>query len=118
MRLRTILILAILVPTMAWASGHRRHPRRHARAPVARPVAAALEANAATPAAAAARPRIRASYLYDYMPAAHLDSLAAVGMNRAVIKWIGDSLNTRGAAELKSFMARGARYGIEIAPSF
>ena len=61
---------------------------------------------------------IRAAYFYDYMPLSHLDSLAAVGMNRAVIKWIADSLGARGTAKLRSFMGRGASLGVEIAPCF
>jgi len=61
---------------------------------------------------------VRASYFYDYMPTSHVDSLAASGMNRAIIKWIADSLTSRGATELRNFTTRGAARGVEIAPSW
>jgi hypothetical protein len=63
-------------------------------------------------------PEIRAAYFYDYMSTFHLDSLAATGFNRAVIKWIGDSLGTREAGEMRGWMNRGVRVGVEVAPSW
>ena len=81
----------------------------------------ALSALTAAPTLSAGAPRpapIKAAYFYSYMSQGHLDSLAAAGFNRAIIKCISDSLGTRGAAEIKSFMERGRELGIEIAPEW
>ncbi len=61
---------------------------------------------------------VRAAYFYHYMGAAHLDSLAARGFDRALIHWIADSLGARGAAELAAYRARGRALGIEIVPEW
>jgi len=46
----------------------------------------------------------RAAYLYDYMPADHLDSLAAAGFNRALIHALPDLFDAGGAARLRALV--------------
>jgi hypothetical protein len=61
---------------------------------------------------------IRAAYFYSYVSTFHLDSLARTGFTRAVIKFIGDSLDTRGASEMTAWMDKGARVMLEVAPAW
>ena len=83
--------------------------------------ACVLSALAAAPTLSAGAPRpspVKAAYFYSYMSLGHLDSLAAAGFNRAIIKCISDSLGTRGAVEIRGFMERGRELGVEIAPDW
>jgi PKD repeat protein len=68
----------------------------------------------ATPLVSHAAP-VKAAYFYNYMSRDHLDSLARAGFNRAVIKSIGDSLGTAHAGELRAWLDRGQRVGMEVA---
>lgn len=61
---------------------------------------------------------IRAGYFYSYVSTFHLDSLANTGFNRAIVKFIGDSLGTRGAGELHAWMDRGTHVPVEVTPSW
>lgn len=61
---------------------------------------------------------IKAAYFYGYMSQSHMDSLAAAGFNRAVIKNVGDSLGARQLTEYRGWLDRGRRLGIEVAPSW
>lgn len=61
---------------------------------------------------------IRAAYFYNYMPAAHVDSLAGAGFDRAVIHWITDSLGTTGTAQLRAFVDHGTRSGVAVVPQW
>lgn len=76
-----------------------------------------VAATAHSTAGAAAVP-VRAAYFYHYMPAQHIDSLAAVGFNRAIVHWISDSLGTPGAIQLPMFMEHGERAGIDVVPQW
>ncbi len=85
------------------------------------PNAAAPNGAAASAAEAPLSPTrlpVRAAYFYGYMPPAHLDSLASVGINRAVVKWIGDSLGTREKAELARLHDAATRLGVELVPAW
>jgi PKD repeat protein len=74
---------------------------------------------AAAPAVAEAAPvPIRGAYFYSYMDASHMDSLAAVGFNRAVVKVIYDSLGARGATEIGRLLDRGTRVGVDVVPEW
>jgi hypothetical protein len=61
---------------------------------------------------------IRAAYIYDYMDADHLDSLALVDFNRAVVRLVGDSLGYEQAAGLDSLVSRGSKSGVEVVLDF
>lgn len=61
---------------------------------------------------------IKAAYFYNYMPAAHVDSIAAAGFDRAIVHWITDSLGLSGEGQLARFMARGAATGVEVVPQW
>jgi hypothetical protein len=115
--IRIILFITALIAS-ACGRSHLVGPSERARAVEESNshVAAAMMADAAAPVSMPYKQSVRASYFYDYMPAAHLDSLAAVGMNRAVIKWITDTLTTKGALEFKAFLARGTQ--VEVVPCF
>ena len=60
----------------------------------------------------------KAAYFYHYMPASHLDSLAARGFTRALVHWNTDSLDTRGRIELDAFTRRAHQLGLELVPEF
>jgi hypothetical protein len=60
---------------------------------------------------------IRAAYFYDYMTPGHVDSLADVGFNRALVRMIADSLDTQSRG-ITEFIARGQRRGVSIVPDF
>lgn len=79
------------------------------------------------PASAARAPRslksaktvmTRAAYMYDYMPAAHVDELAQAGFNRLLVHWIADSLNSAGAASFKDMADHAQARGIDIVPEW
>lgn len=61
---------------------------------------------------------VRVAYFYDYMTLDHLDSLAHAGFDRAMIHWITDSLDARGAIKLAAWADRGAIVGIEVEPEW
>lgn len=63
-------------------------------------------------------PAIRAGYFYSYVSPFHLDSLANTGFNRAIIKFIGDSLAPRGTEELRGWIERAARLPVEVTPAW
>jgi hypothetical protein len=52
------------------------------------------------------------------MSPSHLDSLAAAGFNRAIVKFIGDSLGARGAPQLIGWLDRGKSVAVEVVPSW
>lgn len=61
---------------------------------------------------------VRAAYFYYYMPLSHVDSLAASGFDRGVVHFIADTLRRSDAAQLRGFVERGARLGVEIVPQW
>lgn len=72
---------------------------------------------AAAPVAAPGAP-VHAAYFYQYMPLDHVDSLAAAGFDRAVIRCITDSLGSAGATRVAAFVQRGALRHVDIAPEW
>lgn len=108
--LRPRLGLACVFLLAAFGCG-RRLPTDPAPAPLA-PLASSEPATQST-----SMP-VRAAYFYGYMPPSHLDSLARAGINRAVVKWIGDSLGTRENAELARLSLAASRLGIELLPAW
>jgi hypothetical protein len=72
-------------------------------------------ANAAQP--PQVRP-VRAAHLLHYMPAEHLDVLAANGFTRAVILFHSDSLREQDGAQLRAIDERARSYGMEVVPQF
>jgi hypothetical protein len=46
----------------------------------------------------------------------HLDRLAESGFNRALVKFIADSLGAEGERKLRAWTNQAARVGIELAP--
>ena len=75
----------------------------------------ALPAGTSAPAGAGVT---RTAYLYDYMPADHLDSLAAAGFDRALIHALPDSLDAAGGARLRLVVDRGLASGVEVVPEW
>lgn len=69
-------------------------------------------------AAAAHAAGVRAAYVYDYMPPAHLDSLAAAGFDRVLVHELPDSLDTSGRAKLRALVDRGTANGVEVVPEW
>ena len=61
---------------------------------------------------------IRGAYFYNYMPAAHVDTLGQAGFDRAVIHWITDSLGAAGTTQLRAFVDHGARSGVTVVPQW
>jgi len=86
-------------------------PRRRALPPwaVACVVAGLLGATAGRGAA-----EVRAAYFYDHMDSDHLDSLAAAGFSRAIIRVVADSLDDAHAGLLPDWMDRARALGIEL----
>jgi len=72
----------------------------------------------AAPVAAPGAPAVHAAYFYQYMPLDHVDSLAAAGFDRAVIRCITDSLGAAGATRVAAFVQRGALRHVDIAPEW
>jgi len=72
----------------------------------------------ARPTLAGAAPPVRAAYFYSYMDTSHVDSLAAHGISRAIVKFNADSLDARGRAELARLGRRAAVLGMELAPDW
>lgn len=68
--------------------------------------------------ATAVHAKTRAAYFYHYMEPGHLDRLAGVRFDTAIIHWIGDSLGTRGQRELAAFMDRGRTVGVTVVPQW
>jgi hypothetical protein len=65
-----------------------------------------------------ARVPVKAAYVYEYMPATHVDSLAARGFDRAIVHWLADSLDTGGRARLAALAARGHALGVDLVPEW
>jgi len=61
---------------------------------------------------------VRAAYFYSYMSLFHMDSLRSAGIERAMIKFIGDGLSDRTRNELHAFVTRSAQTGVELVPTF
>jgi hypothetical protein len=61
---------------------------------------------------------IRAAYFYGDMPVSHLDSLAAAGFNRALVKFSTDSLDSAVADRVRALGAAARRNGVWFVPSF
>jgi hypothetical protein len=68
--------------------------------------------------AAPRRPMIKAAYFYDYLAVSHLDSLKAAGFDRALIKFIADTLDAPGARKLTAWVEHGRETGVEITPAW
>jgi len=66
----------------------------------------------------AVRAPVKAAYFYDYMPATHIDSLAARGFDRAIVHWLADSLDAGGRAQLVSLASRARALGVELVPEW
>ncbi len=84
-------------------------------------IVAALVASCVGVANAAAPPRVRpvrAAHLLHYMPAEHLDVLAANGFTRALILVHADSLREHDVVQLRTLDERARVYGMELAPQF
>ena len=60
----------------------------------------------------------RAAYIYDYMPAAHIDELAQAGINRLLVHWIADSLDSAGTVQLKDMADHAVASGIDFVPEW
>jgi hypothetical protein len=80
-------------------------------------IATGLLSVGAAGAAAPVHP-VRAAYFYHYMPADHIDLLAASGFNRAVIHLIADSLSATETQQLRGFDERGRAHGMDVVPQF
>jgi hypothetical protein len=90
-------------------------------APHSRPTAPELESTSGASLPAPLHPLeqpIRAAYFYSYVSLFHLDSLANAGVNRAIVKFIGDSLGARGTRELRDWMDASARVPVEVTPAW
>jgi hypothetical protein len=61
---------------------------------------------------------VRAAYFYDYVSYYHLDSLAASGMNRALVKFISDTLGAKGTERLRGWMGKSDRTRVVVVPAF
>ncbi len=77
-----------------------------------------LPASAANAPKSAKAAMTRAAYIYDYMPAAHVDELAQAGFNRLLVHWIADSLDSAGAASFKGMSDHAEARGIDIVPEW
>ena len=78
-------------------------------------VAATLLPLGAVPAGAAP---IRAAYFYGDMPTSHVDSLAAAGFDRALVKFSADSLDPVTSNRVRAFGTAARRTGLAFVPSF
>jgi hypothetical protein len=79
---------------------------------------AAILAPCVAGAALASTPPIRAAYVYDYMDASHIDSLAAARFNRMLMRMMGDSLDSARVTQLGIRVERGRQLGVEVVPDW
>jgi len=61
---------------------------------------------------------VRASYIYSYMTADHLDSLASHGFTRVLAHTIAESLDTRTRSEFRTLAARARADSLEFVPEW
>ncbi len=78
-------------------------------------VALATPRPAAASGSAAVAP-LRAAYIYDYMSPSHVDSLAAAGFGRVVVRLVGDSVSSEMAGRVQQWVDRGRERGLEVVP--